>query len=129
MDNPQKQRLKRLLQLAVWAAGFGLLLLISSIFLHRGIPCPLFQLTGIRCPACGMTRGMVLFLSGDFYGALRQNLLFPFLFGLLILLCTTQSIRYYRSGRCGLKSWDFGIYTASAVILILWMAVRNYFHL
>lgn len=39
--------------------------------------CPLFKLTGLACPGCGLTRGMHAFLHGDFLTALDYNLLLP----------------------------------------------------
>ncbi|HVE58611.1 MAG TPA: DUF2752 domain-containing protein [Pyrinomonadaceae bacterium] len=50
--------------------------------------CPLFKLTGIACPGCGMTRGLHALLHGDVLGALGYNLLLPavlFFFGYLFV--------------------------------------------
>ena len=49
--------------------------------------CPLFKLTGLACPGCGMTRGLHALLHGDVAGALGYNLLLPpvlFFFGYLL---------------------------------------------
>ena len=43
--------------------------------------CPLFALTGINCPGCGLTRGVHALLHGDVLTALHFNALLPvFLF-------------------------------------------------
>ena len=50
--------------------------------------CPLFKMTGLACPGCGMTRGMHALLHGDILGALDFNLLLPtmvFFFGYLFV--------------------------------------------
>jgi hypothetical protein len=39
--------------------------------------CPLYKLTGLACPGCGLTRGLHAFLHGDFLTALDYNLLLP----------------------------------------------------
>jgi hypothetical protein len=39
--------------------------------------CPLYSLTGIHCPGCGLTRGFHALFHGDITGALRYNALLP----------------------------------------------------
>ncbi len=45
--------------------------------------CPLFSLTGLACPGCGLTRGFHALLHGDVLKALDHNVLLP-MFALLI---------------------------------------------
>ena len=40
--------------------------------------CPLFSLTGIACPGCGLTRGFHALFHGDVLTALDYNALIPF---------------------------------------------------
>src|SRR5688500_17918087 len=39
--------------------------------------CPLFQMTGLACPGCGMTRGFHALFHGDIVAALDFNALLP----------------------------------------------------
>jgi hypothetical protein len=39
--------------------------------------CPLFKLTGLACPGCGLTRGFHALLHGDLMIALDYNALIP----------------------------------------------------
>lgn len=39
--------------------------------------CPLFSLTGLACPGCGLTRGFHALFYGDLIAALDFNLLLP----------------------------------------------------
>lgn len=43
--------------------------------------CPLYELTGLWCPACGMTRATHALLRGDVGAALGYNLLLPLFLG------------------------------------------------
>ena len=50
--------------------------------------CPLYAMTGLACPGCGMTRGLHALLHGNVAGALDYNLLLPailFFFGYLFV--------------------------------------------
>jgi len=50
--------------------------------------CPLFALTGIHCPGCGLTRGFHALLNGDILTALHFNALIPafaFVFGFVVV--------------------------------------------
>ena len=50
--------------------------------------CPLYALTGLNCPGCGLTRGFHALFSGDILSALHFNALIPiyaFIFGYLMI--------------------------------------------
>ena len=50
--------------------------------------CPLFSLTGIHCPGCGLTRGFHALFHGDVLTALHFNALLPifaFVFGFMFV--------------------------------------------
>jgi hypothetical protein len=58
--------------------------------------CPLFKLTGLACPGCGLTRGFHAFLHGDIPAALDYNLLSPvilFFFGFLFVSLFLLAVR------------------------------------
>ena len=40
--------------------------------------CPLYQMTGIACPGCGLTRGFHALFHGDVLTALDYNAILPF---------------------------------------------------
>jgi hypothetical protein len=70
-------------------AASGLLIGIAGAFVVRQFDpvnagffpqCPLFQLTGLHCPGCGMTRGFHALFQGDLISAIDYNLLLPFFF-------------------------------------------------
>jgi hypothetical protein len=58
--------------------------------------CPLFKLTGILCPGCGLTRGFHALFHGDVLTALHFNALLPifaFLIGFMFVSLVLIVIR------------------------------------
>jgi len=56
-----------------WMLG---LLMMAAVALGAWLGCPLFELTGITCPLCGVTRAWIACLRGDFSLAITCNPLF-----------------------------------------------------
>ena len=65
-------------------------IVFMNSFLHVSV-CPFRGITGLPCPACGMTRAGLLFLRGDFQGAFQIH---PFFFGVLLLAGIAILFRY-----------------------------------
>jgi hypothetical protein len=58
--------------------------------------CPLYRLTGLACPGCGLTRGFHALFHGDLLGALDYNALIPLyalFFGYLTISLALTTIR------------------------------------
>lgn len=72
--------------------GKNFLLAAALIALFLGVTdrifggsCWLRLLTGVPCPACGFTRGLILFLKGDIAGSYRMHaMVVPALFGAVL---------------------------------------------
>ena len=52
-------------------------LLILCVILLISFGCPINSLFGFACPACGITRAWLCFLSGEIGRAFRYHLFFP----------------------------------------------------
>ena len=51
--------------------------IFALIALLVWIGCPIFRITGIVCPTCGVTRGWLAFFRGDIERAFQYHALFP----------------------------------------------------
>lgn len=87
--------------------------------------CPLYRLTGIACPGCGLTRGFHALLNGDVLTALDYNAMLPvylFVFGYFLVSLVLKA-----AGKRGL-SWKifspFVLY-GFLIIAIAFTFLRN----
>lgn len=51
-------------------------LLFLLLALQYLLGCPIYQLFGVHCPGCGLTRAWLHFLQGNWREAFHQHLLF-----------------------------------------------------
>jgi hypothetical protein len=72
---------------------FGLLLAGAAVshigLLSLGLPsweCPLFKLTGIPCPGCGLTRACLLLLRGEVLASIKFHAFAPVFVVLISIL-------------------------------------------
>jgi hypothetical protein len=72
-------------------AGVASLQLTLVSFSLPGWVCPIFHVTGIPCPGCGLSRAMMLLLRGDLRGSLRYHAFAP-IFLLTIVAVTLATV-------------------------------------
>ena len=63
----------RRVQSALILAGVGALYALETQTLGLFVPCPLHLLTGLKCPACGITTAILALLHGDAGAAFAAN--------------------------------------------------------
>ena len=87
--------------------------------------CPLYSLTGLACPGCGLTRGFHALFHGNLVTALDYNALIPvFVLAFLFLVLTLISIAVRGKGLVRISaSPPFLIGTL--VLLLVFGVLRN----
>ncbi len=122
-----KKRVLRvgLILLCALGAGVGYFVLIR--FLGFGYPCVVYELTGIQCPGCGMTRGVMALLRGDVAAATRYNpmIWLYFLYGGWFLGWGT--VRYLRGKESPFWFGPGWIHWAMLAVVLLFGIIRNIF--
>lgn len=93
-----KGRFLHLLSLAAAFLAAGLLYAAFVAVTGLAVPCGFYQLTGLQCPGCGMTRMCLALLRGDLRGAFYYNggvlLALPVLAGIFAV----YAARYVKNG-------------------------------
>lgn len=111
--------------IATFVLGSSLVWLINPSNLNFMPVCPLYSLTGIACPGCGLTRGFHALFHGDVMTALDYNALIP-LFVLLFAFFLISMLLVAVRGR-GFPKWAyspkplFGFF----VLLMVFGVLRN----
>lgn len=87
--------------------------------------CPLYQLTGLACPGCGLTRGFHALFHGDILGTLDYNLLIPLyavFFGYLTISLALTAIRGIGLSWQFMRPWmAYGF----IIVLLAFAVLRN----
>ncbi|MBO4596941.1 MAG: DUF2752 domain-containing protein [Bacteroidaceae bacterium] len=111
--------------LVIIAALLALYYVVDPSMAHFPIRCPLHELTGIQCPACGSQRALHAILHGEWNEALRFNAFFTIVAP--IALPITVAIVWGRN--CRLRAifcnrYFFGVFIA---VYLIWGVLRIYF--
>jgi len=112
--------------------GSGVLLAIIAYHTPFFIPCVWKWLTGIPCPACGITRAFLLAGQFRWVEAIQMNLLFlPLFFGMIayficavVELCTNKyAIKWFNSILA--KKWVIALVIALTALSWYYNIVRD----
>jgi hypothetical protein len=88
--------------------------------------CPLYEMTGVLCPACGATRAVSALCSGHLGAAVHDNLLLVALVPLLVLVWAGWLARSLgRRGRVARLRWPPALQLVLPVVMLLFMVARN----
>ena len=97
----------------------GILAIILYLKYDIGIPCIIFELTGLYCPGCGATRAIFSLSKLQPYQAFRYNPLIVILIPFAILYLV---YKYILKGEKKTPNW---IWCILLIITILFGVLRN----
>ena len=110
---------------AAFVVGAGVVAYINPTESHILPVCPLYTLTGIACPGCGLTRAFHALFNGDWVVALDFNLLAP-VWAVILAYVTISLILLAVRGR-GLPMWPTNprFLWAFMAVLLIFGVLRN----
>ena len=121
-----KTRLRRTVKKYVIVFAICLAYLIFVLTFGWGIPCVFYEITGLMCPSCGVSRMFIAMSKLDFRTAFFCN---PFLFitGPVIIFCIAYSdFRYVKYGSNSLGKAS-AILWIEIALAVLYGVLRNFF--
>lgn len=87
-----------------------------------GIPCVFYEITGLYCPGCGITRLCLSLFEGDIYQAFRYN---PIIFINLSILFILFVLNIFFKKNKNIKKITDVIIIFLATITIIFGVIRN----
>lgn len=110
-----------LMYLGIGAVCLALLILVKLDVV--GLRCFFRDFTGLRCPGCGNTNGVLAVFSGDLLKPMEYNLLFYPEMALLIFILFYLPYLYVYDRP--MSKFVSAVLVIFAIILIVWGIVRN----
>lgn len=121
-----KKRVRRVALVAALFVCTGLLYALGVSVFHGGIPCVFHDITGLRCPGCGMTHAMMALLRLDFESFIKANLFAPLIVIFLITAFISTSFKYIKTGIYRLSAVNSFVEISFLVLFIAWGISRNF---
>lgn len=126
MSKEMKKRIQRVARVAALFVCAGLLYAVILKILGRGIPCVFHDITGLRCPGCGMTHAMTALLNLDFNAFIQANLFAPLIIIFFITAFASTSLKYIKTGIYRLSAVNSFVEISFLVLFIAWGIARNF---
>lgn len=103
--------------------GLTYLLLIDKY--HIGLFCPIYKITKLYCPGCGITRMLISILNGKFYQAFRFNPLLFLISPILIFYYLIYFISVLNHKKFILKKYENNICIFLIILFLGYGIIRN----
>lgn len=120
-----RERLFRVLTWAGLILGIGLAYALLVHLTGWAVPCLFHTATGLWCPGCGVSRGCMAVLRGEWLAAIRANVgiaaIAPFAAGLLAVRC----VRYVRTGKARGARWEEIAWLVLSGAMVVFGVLRN----
>lgn len=88
------------------------------------IPCVFREVTGLKCPGCGISHMLVAILKFDFVAAFKHNCMLFVMLPFASVLFFLSEYRYVKYGTRGFRGCRAFMYIA-ATALVLFGIIRN----
>lgn len=102
-----------------------IVVILMAILLIHGkiaIACVFYEITGLYCPGCGITRSILSLIDGNIYQAFRYN---PIIFIDIPLIMITSIIDFIYKDNKKVKKVTNVIYIMLLIITLVFGVLRN----
>ena len=127
MHTPEmKERLRKTVLKYLAVLGIGIAYLIFVLCTDMGIPCPLYSITGLQCPACGVSRMIIALVRLDVAAAFSYNPFIMITGPVILAYIVCYEVRFIRSGDGSMGKWDILLWVLSGAAIVFGV-LRNIF--
>ena len=121
----KKERLTTLIKKMLLVLCIGVASYFFVTLTGWKIPCVFYELTGMYCPGCGITRMFIALIQLNFKAAAGYNLLVFLLlpFGCVLGLC--KMIEYIKTGKTKRRLVETIFYIVAFVCCVVFFILRN----
>ena len=108
-----------------------ILLLLGFTYLYIfqkfkvGIPCLFYNLTGWKCPGCGMTHALSEIWNGNFENALEYNVLSLTVLPIVCIYLLYRSVRDALGKGEGFYIWEYIMLAVLFITVLFYGYIRN----
>ncbi len=120
-----KRNLIKLTKIYSLVFVFGICYAIFYKVTDIAIPCVFYEITGFKCPSCGVTRMVTALIFGNVHEAFLYNRLMFVLLPLFGVYFVRFSISYIKNQKIVLYKWDNVLIILLIIILVIFGIVRN----
>ena len=120
---------KRILHICLVGGGLAAALVGYGLFYNatgRGIPCMLYQLTGLPCAGCGLTRAIAAVLRLDLSEAFSYHALWPLYAVYFSWIFLSDALAYIRRGELQLLPGKWWAHIPVAAVMVGYGFLRNF---
>lgn len=120
MSGVRKKLLKETLVCGAILAAYYVFTQLTGL----SLPCVFFEITGLKCPGCGLTAMCTALAHFRFAEAFRAN---PLMFCLAPLLCITLAVKLIFDPKwldTKSKPYNIAAWTLLGIVIVYW-AARN----
>lgn len=122
---PMKKRLEKLLLFYIICLVAGASAVLVYMRFGVGVPCFFYELTGLKCPGCGMTHSVIALLHGDILGASEHNMAFYPEIVYMAWVIIYGSVKFVREDKIFCLPPPVAVHVIFALLLAGWTAARN----
>lgn len=123
-----KKRLIKIIFLDSFIVIISLMYYFLNKYFNIGIPCLFYQITGLKCPGCGITRLIFSLIKLNFKQAFFYNPLVFILLPFIVFYIIYQEYLYITKKEDQIiKKIPSYIYYVLIIILIIYAIFRNIF--
>ncbi len=119
----KKERSKRIFNIFLLLL-LGVIYLLITKCTRISISCPIYSITGLYCPGCGISRLIIHISQGQFYMAFRSNMAI-FILSPMLMYLLFKYIFGYINNKNKITRIDMYIVYFCIIVLVLFMIFRN----